>query len=203
MKKWGIVMVAAWGAVAVAQSPSLSRRQAEFLGTVIEVAATNTTQALAMVEAEIGVEGERPREPLPVPYHLVAAQLYSAEGLFTNAVAQFRIVVRQEPNNAEALVGLGRALLGTGQSVSAEGAYRAALLAAEGDALRDGARAGLIHALVAQSRLAEAEAALAEHITQRPEDPALRRLMAQIREARGDAEGAAVARECAERLEEK
>ena len=193
MRAWIIFVVAVWGAVAVAQAPALSRRQAEFLGAVLEVAATNTVRALAMVEPEIG-------DDKPLPYHLLAAQLYSAEGLFTNAVAQFRIVVRQEPQNVDALVGLGRALIGTGQSVSAESAYRAALLVAESDALRDSARSGLIHVLVAQSRLAEAEAALAEHITQKPNDPALRLLMAQIREAQGNLDGAAIARECAERL---
>ena len=136
--------------------------------------------------------------------HAAPSALQTAYGVLeTNAVAAlplFRAIVREKPQAVEALLGLGQCLLADQQNISAETAYRNALLHSETPEMKRAARVGLVHCCVAMRRFAEAEAVLEELIADHPGEALLRRIQGQVRLAQGNRMGARVSYECARRL---
>ena len=126
--------------------------------------------------------------------------------LETNAVEAlplFQSIVNGTPQSVEALLGLGQCLLAAQQNVSAETAYRNALLHSTTPEMRRAARVGLVHSFVATKKYAEAETTLAELISDHPEEALLRRIQGQVRNAQGNTLGARISFECARRLEDQ
>ncbi len=204
--------------------PTVSRREARRLEQTQALAATNAVAALAFMEEE------RPRDAGPVwdftlgnlyaqnerlpearqAYEraLAAAPDFRAAALHlgrvhllsdrpTPAIRLFQTLARDGPPDADVWLWLGHALLMRESCLSAETAYRQALLLRpdEPEALR-----GLAQCLMRQERYRETQALLAEWLAAEPARKELWSLLANVRLALDNTDGALVALESARRL---
>ncbi|NLB54716.1 MAG: tetratricopeptide repeat protein [Lentisphaerae bacterium] len=124
-------------------------------------------------------------------------RVYLITGQTGDAVKIYQELVKDGKGNAGVYLLLGHALLLTNKPLSAETAYRHALLL---DPTDDKPKNGLSKTLIAQGRFKEAIAILRELISENPDNGQVWALLADCHMAEQDYDKALVANECARRV---
>ena len=212
------------GAPVLATQPSVTKKEAELLKIVEGIAATNVNRAIVVLEGEDITKGSpaldfalgnfrfqaglfdraaeaygRALEKMPKfrAASMNLGRVHLACEQRREAIEVFGSIVKAGMSDTDCLLLLGHALLLEEQAVSAENAYRQALLLAPGN--RD-ALFGLAKCLFEQERHREGAGLLGELLARYPRDRQLWSLRADTLIALDRTHDALVALECAKRM---
>ncbi len=204
--------------------PAVTRREADTLNTLQTLAETDPDQAITRLETSDRAAGSAVLDYFLGNLYVQTERYPEAEAAYRDALRKWpryraalnnlarvcllqaqparatealTALVRDGQGDADTLLLLGHALALDEQPISAEGAYRQALLLRPGDA---DARQGLARTLLAQQRYAECEALLAELLVADPQRGDWWALRAGVQLARDRTDAALAGLETARRL---